>query len=246
MALEVFNRYELKFILDKSMAQEMIQALKGHVMLDQYGDGEGFYRIINLYYDTEDHLFFHETVNRQEFRQKLRLRAYNKVSIDTPVFLEIKKKYDGVVYKRRTMLTLQDAYAFLAKGQEQQDYSVYDASNVQILGEVAFLKRFYSLAPKVVVSYDRQAFLGIKENDLRITFDSNLRKRESDLKLESGPWGELFMDASSYILEIKVNGRIPLWLAQILSGFQCWRQGYSKYTSSYNAELFQQEQLDII
>lgn len=237
MAKEVFNRYELKYIVNKALYKELLQALQGHVFMDKHGDQDGYYMVMNLYYDTADHLFFNETVNRQQFRQKLRLRGYNHINRDSNVFLEIKKKYRGVVYKRRTLLKLPEAYAFLADTLSKKDYSLYDASNTQILGEVDFLKQFYQLEPKVIVSYDRQAFQGIHEEDLRVTFDRNLLKRETDLRIESRSDGELFMDPSLYVLEVKVNDRIPLWLSHILNDFQCWRQGYSKYTSSYNSDL---------
>lgn len=230
---EVFKRYELKYIINEETKFKLLNALEGRITADVHGDENGFYNINNLYFDSDSRIFLSETVNKKRFRQKLRLRAYNDVDLDSNVFLEIKKKHKGVVSKRRTLLKLDSAYDFLKLNDKIDDYGMYKPSNVQILREVEFLKNYFELKPKVIVSYDRQAFQGVIEDDLRITFDSNLRRRWVDLVVEKGPWGDLFLDRNQYILEVKVNNRVPLWLARILNELQCYQQSFSKYTSCY-------------
>lgn len=233
---EVFKRYEYKYIIDTETYKRFLDAIKDKVSADPFGDDKGFYKITNLYFDTECNLFLDETIDKKQFRQKLRLRSYNKVDLNSDVFIEIKKKYKGVVSKRRTMLKLREAYDFLYANEWLSSYDDYNASNLQILREIEFFKNYYKLEPRVILSYDRQAFQGIYEEDLRITFDTNLQKRWTDLAIEKGPWGDVFFEKGSFILEVKVNDRIPLWLARTLSDLNCYKQSYSKYTYSFDKE----------
>ncbi len=232
MAKEVFSRHELKFLINDVTYKAIYDALKPHLIPDTYGDGQGQYTISNIYYDTADNLFHYEKMRSQSFRQKLRLRTYNHNTLNDIAFLEIKKKYKRFVNKRRTAMTLKDAYHFLEQTGPSKEH--YEASNQQILKEVYFLKNFYKLVPKVLLSYERQAFVGIEEKELRITFDKNLRKRNENFRLETGSHGEVFLAPDVFVLEIKLSTQMPLWLANILSDFRCFMQSFSKYSTSYN------------
>ncbi|MFP4697135.1 MAG: polyphosphate polymerase domain-containing protein [Eubacteriales bacterium] len=231
MGKEVFNRHELKYVLDVNHFDDILQDLSQYIVTDPYGDEDGFYTISSIYYDTVDDLFHYERMKGQTFRQKVRLRTYNKPDNNSDVYLEIKKKFKAVVNKRRVVMPLNDAYKFL-----NNDYNnIYElkASNYQILKEVLFLKSHYKLVPKVTISYERQAFIGIKDNDLRITFDSNIRKRKENMGLEKGNYGERYIKSKYLIFEIKTSKRIPLWLSRILSKYNCCLESFSKYSNSY-------------
>lgn len=234
MAKEVFNRHELKFLINSSTYKAIKEAFRPHIKLDPHGNRDGYYTISNIYYDTEDHLFHHEKMFGQPFRQKLRLRTYNAPTLESESFLEIKKKHHGFVNKRRTILKLKDAYQFFHAETGLNTVPNVEASNTQILKEAHFLKTFYQLKPKVLLSYDRQAFQGIHQNDLRITFDKNLRKRVHDIRLEKGCMGDLYVDPDVFVLEIKVSEKLPVWLTRILSDFRCNIQSFSKYSTSQN------------
>ncbi|AKL93692.1 VTC domain-containing protein [Clostridium aceticum] len=234
MAKEVFNRYELKYLINNDVYKDLLAALKPHLSIDAHGDQEGYYTISNIYYDTEDNLFHQEKMLGQSFRQKLRLRTYNKASLNEQAFLEIKQKHDKVVNKRRTLIKLKDAYHFLSQKEPIKNVFSFEVSNQQILKEIDFLKNFYQLVPKMVLCYERQAFQVEEDPSIRITFDKNLRKREYNFRLEKGSYGDLFMDPNTFVLEVKLSERVPLWLARILSEYSCSMQSFSKYSNSQN------------
>lgn len=237
MAKEVFTRHELKFLIDRHTYGKIYKALMPYLVVDQHANKQGYYTVSNIYYDTKDDLFHYEKMKGQDFRQKLRLRTYGHSDLDSESYLEIKKKHKGLVNKRRTALRLRDAYRFLEVDEIDNNDLIdnTNASNIQILKEVAFLKKFYTLEPKVALCYERQAFQGKEDNELRITFDDNLRKRHHNLRLELGSEGASYVSRDIFVLEIKVNDTIPLWLARILSQFSCSVQSFSKYSTSHNA-----------
>ncbi|ABR46539.1 conserved hypothetical protein [Alkaliphilus metalliredigens QYMF] len=237
MIQEVFNRYEFKYVINMNQYKQVLKALKGRIEVDGNGDPDGFYKILSLYYDSDADTFFHETIDGTTFRQKLRLRAYNHVTMEDDVFLEVKQKHNGVVNKRRTQMRVKDAYDFLKLGVDQKALQQYASSNKQILNEIHFLKEFHLLTPKILVSYDRQAFQGIEEKDLRVTFDTNLRKQEFDLRIDGANLGTQFMGSDVSVLEVKVNDRIPLWLSRTLNECGCYRQSVSKYCIGYQQSL---------
>lgn len=230
---EIFNRREYKYIINKETYSKMIPILMEYFALDKNGkNSNGIYTIGNIYYDTEDELFNSEFMRKQTFRQKLRLRFYDKVDLDSTVFLEIKKKFKGIVYKRRTGVKLEDAYKLLQNNNEYIDLESFPCTNTQILKEVYFFFNQYKMIPKAILSYDRQAFHCIDNMDLRITFDMNLRCRVHDLRIENGNDGEPFVSTDTIIFEVKSRDSVPVWLCTILSNFECYKGSFSKYLVS--------------
>ena len=116
MAIEVFNRYEHKYILDRATYRQVIEIMDMHMELDKYNAGLKPYTIANIYYDTADDYLIRKSLSKPVYKEKLRLRAYGVPDRDTKVFLEIKKKYKGIVNKRRTTLKLDEAYRFIQSG----------------------------------------------------------------------------------------------------------------------------------
>lgn len=234
MTQEVFKRHELKFLLSRKEHDSLRKAILPYMDYDKYGNSEGEYNIVSLYYESFDKRIYYETVNKLRFRQKLRLRVYDNATLSSPSFIELKQKFKNVVNKRRTLIPLEDAYNILSEPYNRDVIHHKYASNPQILKEALHFKEFYNLEPSIVVSYDRQAFSGIAENekDLRVTFDYNLMCRSEDLELENGPEGFHFVDTDTVILEVKVSNSVPFWLARILSDFNFTKQGFSKFCTS--------------
>ncbi|MFB5661032.1 polyphosphate polymerase domain-containing protein [Alteribacillus sp. HJP-4] len=231
---EIFQRYELKYLIPFWKYEEIAQQLvhSGKMRYDKFGDRFGNYNIVSLYFDSDDKKIYYETRNKLNFRQKLRLRVYDDASLESPAFLEVKQKFNNVVNKRRTKLRLYDAYQYLKHGKQTQSFEEYTPSNHQIMREVDSFKGLYGLQPKIVVSYDRQAFHGLEESDLRVTFDYNLMCRDDNLRLEDGPDGTHFVDPSLVVMEVKVSQSVPLWLSRMLSEFECPRRSVSKFCTS--------------
>ncbi len=246
LAKEIFTRYELKHVVDSKTYTQLLRALEPYTKKDAHGDKDGRYTISSLYYDTITDSFHHERMFGQNFRQKLRLRVYNDTSLDGKAFLEIKKKHKKLVNKRRTLMKLGDVYDFVASRQALGDDLPFEVSNPQILREIDFFKNLYRLEPRLIVSYERQAFQTINDEEIRITFDSNLRNRRYDLRLEGGSYGETYLDPDFYVLEVKLMGRMPLWLTRILSEHRCGIQPFSKYSNSFYTDLMMAEKKKIL
>ncbi|MFC5711422.1 polyphosphate polymerase domain-containing protein [Thalassorhabdus alkalitolerans] len=236
MSKEIFSRYEVKYLIPFDKYQRLVEAMMPYMRFDKFGN-EGRYNIVSLYFDSPDYKIYYETRNKLRFRQKLRLRVYDNVTVNDTSFLEVKQKFNNVVNKRRTSIKLNDAYKYIYEGEKEN----LQASNFQTLREIDNFKTLYNLQPEVVVSYDRQAFHGLFEDDLRVTFDYNLMCRSDDLRIENGPQGTNFVDPNLVILEVKVNNSVPLWLARMLSEFECSRQSVSKFCTSIDLMTGEEE-----
>ena len=244
MITEVFNRCEMKCLLPEETFSRLGQELFPKLQKDIYGDSDGNYTISNLYFDTPEFEAYDQNVWHTPFRQKLRVRVYDNALPDSPAFVEIKKKFKGAGNKRRTQMRLSDAYAFLdvdgtRGGACSERLEAYENSNPQVLREIAFFKDHQKLVPRMIVSYDRQAYTGIDEPELRITFDRNIRARGSDLCLTHGNYGRLLMPANHLILmEIKSLYNVPLWLSHMLCRYGIRATKFSKYTKCIAAGLY--------
>lgn len=237
MAQEIFKRYEIKYLIPFAKYLELRELIMPYMHYDTYGNPEGKYNIVSLYFDSDDKSIYYETRNKLPFRQKLRLRVYDQADLGSASFIEVKQKFKNVVNKRRTLLPLHQAYDILRD--PNKPLETVEASNPQILKEALHFQHLYDLKPNTVVSYDRQAFSGTFEKDLRVTFDYNLMCRNDDLRIEHGPEGHHFIDPGLVVLEVKVSEVVPFWLARILSDLECNKQSVSKFCTS--VELLEHE-----
>ncbi|MEK8210032.1 polyphosphate polymerase domain-containing protein [Paenibacillus sp. FSL L8-0696] len=234
MTIEVFNRYENKYLLDNEAYYKFYNQLLEYMELDDFNKQHEFYSITNLYYDTEHNTLIRNSLAKPKYKEKLRLRAYGVPNQDTKVYLEIKKKVFGLVNKRRTSLKLNEAYDFVATGMEPE---FKDYMNKQVIEEIKYFLTRYDLQPKVYLSYDRKALFCKNNRDLRITFDTNIRSRRYDLKMEHGVHGEPLLEPGQWLMEVKAENTIPVWLAKMLSEHQMYRTSFSKYGNEYKKML---------
>jgi len=230
MPIEIFKRREQKYVITLDQYYELIQQLAPYTRVDKYGEN-GEYTVSSLYFESPDHTIYYETKNKLKFRQKLRLRVYNNTELNGTSFFEVKQKHKKVVNKRRMVLPLSEAYRYLDLSTDQSLDNI-TTSNKQVLKEIEHFRNHYQLHPEMIVSYDRQALHGLYDDELRLTFDLNLRCRNYDLALEHGPYGKNFIDPNIVILEVKVNDSIPLWLTRILQELNCEQRGASKFCTS--------------
>ncbi|WP_058300708.1 polyphosphate polymerase domain-containing protein [Gorillibacterium timonense] len=234
MAIEVFNRYENKYLLDTAAYADLYRELLHHMEPDEYNKRHEFYTITNLYYDTEHNTLIRNSLSKPKYKEKLRLRAYGTPNGDSKVYLEIKKKVVGLVNKRRTALTLNEAYDFVRTGVEPE---YKDYMNRQVLHEISYFLQQYELIPMVYLSYDRKALFSKESRDLRITFDTNIRCRRHDLLLENGTYGDPLLERGQWLMEVKAENTIPLWLSRMLSEHGMYRTGFSKYGNEYKKTI---------
>ena len=227
MDIKSFKRFEKKFIITKEQYDELTQILSNYMNLDKYCREGKNYNIYNIYYDTLNNDVIRHSISKPYYKEKLRLRSYGTpTSEDSKVFLEIKKKYKGVVGKRRVVITLKELYKYLKRG-------IYPNCDKQIMREIDYCFKHYKLKPKLFLAYDREAYYFKDDNNFRITFDYNIRSRVDKLKLELGDFGDLLLDEDVYVMEIKTLGALPLWFIKILNDNKIYPTSFSKYGKIY-------------
>ena len=219
---QTFERYEKKYIIMKEQYERLLSKLTGEVQEDVYSH----YTISNVYFDTQDYELIRKSLEKPLYKEKLRLRSYIVPKEQDQVFVEIKKKFDSVVYKRRTAMTLKEAEAYLYNG-------THPDIDCQVMKELDWFTAKYYLLPAVYLAYDRTAFRGVEDPELRITIDDNIRYRENNLKLSAGSAGKTLLPEDKLLMEIKVPGRMPLWLSHILSQEKIFSDSFSKYGTYY-------------
>lgn len=230
MATEVFNRYEHKYLLTRDVYNEVIGIMDMRMELDKYNKNHKPYTIANIYYDTADDYLIRSSLSKPVYKEKLRLRAYGVPDKDDKVFLEIKKKYKGLVNKRRTALKLSEAYGFVSTGipPKRENYM-----NGQVLSEIEYFLSVRNVFPKVYLAYDRLAYFERGNADLRISFDFGIRTRRYDVGLELGDEGAPLLGEELYLMEIKTSRAKPLWLCKMLSDLEIRRKSFSKYGTEF-------------
>ncbi|MBQ9347671.1 MAG: polyphosphate polymerase domain-containing protein [Oscillibacter sp.] len=222
----VMKRYELKYILSRQQTEYLKEQLRGHMVLDQYG--RTF--IASLYYDTPDYRLIRTSVEKPPFKEKIRLRSYGLATRSSPVFLELKRKAYGIVYKRRVQSTIPLVEKFFAGSGDV-------CAPGQINREITYFRNYYdTLVPACLIIYDREAYFQ-PDGDLRITIDFNPRYRSDRLDLTVSMDGVSLLPEGSTILEIKVQQAEPLWLTGILDRGQIHKGSFSKYGAAYRQQM---------
>ena len=220
--ITVMKRYEMKYILSREQLFFLQSSLIGHMEVDQYGKTS----IASIYYDTPDYRLIRRSIERPAYKEKIRLRSYGLAKNGDHVYLELKRKVEGVVYKRRVETSEDEASSFLNNKQD-------NIGENQIAKELVYFRNFYNkLEPKIMVAYDRTSYKEI-DGDIRLTIDENPRYRTYDLNLHSSMDGHSLLPHGYAILEIKVQQEMPLWLVAILSKGKIYKSNFSKVGEAY-------------
>lgn len=228
---DTFERKEMKYLLNK----EQYKALQEALLPIARGDDYGLTSIYNVYFDTPDFSLIRTCLEKPMYREKLRLRTYGIPEDDSPSFIEIKKKYRGIVYKRRIKAPYEEALSYLRREGEIEDHS-------QIRHEIDwFLQIHRGLVPAMAIAYDRIAMQGISNPSLRLTFDTNLRYSRAELDLREGNHGKTLLEPGQVLLEIKISGAMDRSLSSLLDRYQIYPATYSKYGESYRKEMREHE-----
>ena len=217
-----FQRCEKKYFLTPAQQQALLAVMADHTRRDVYGE----YTICNTYYDTEDWRLIRASIEKPAYKEKLRMRSYGTPAENGKVFAELKKKCGGVVYKRRITTSPARAEALLALRLPGTAFG-------QIGSELEWFCRRYRPQPRVYIAYDRLAYAGIDDPDLRITFDTHIRWRTEQPELRCGDWGQPLLPDDRVLLELKLPGACPLWLSHALSDIGAYPVSFSKYGYCY-------------
>jgi hypothetical protein len=222
----VFKRVEKKFLVTENTLSSFLADISSYIKQDDFGK----YTIFNIYYDTVDDRLIRTSIESPAYKEKLRLRSYGIPNGNNKVFLEIKKKYDGTVYKRRISLPLNEAIGYL-NGESRPK------KDSQILHEIDYFMKIYNPVPKLFIAYDRLAFSALDDENLRITVDSGIRSRDYDLSLCAEDYGEYLLSEDEHLIEIKTGSSLPLWLTSTLTKYEIYPVSFSKYGNIYKKNL---------
>lgn len=226
----IFKRYEFKYMLTKEQKERLLEEMEPYMALDEYGRAT----IRNVYFDTENYRLARRSIAKPAYKEKLRLRSYSQASPDSTVFVELKKKYQQVVYKRRLSLPEAEAMGWVCREQ-------LCPSSTQISQEIDYFLDYYeALGPVVFLSYEREAYYSKDHSDFRVTFDENILCRQKEVSLESEVYGTLLLPKDAVLMELKCSGGIPLWMAHALSREQIYKTSFSKYGTAYQTMIFPQ------
>ncbi len=217
-----FERTEVKYFIPKEVSAEFRRRMDPYIAIDEYG----LTTICNIYYDSDDNDLVSRSMAKPPYKEKLRLRTYGIPTETSTAFMEIKKKYDGVVYKRRSAMPYAAAEMFLDRKEHLQGES-------QIERELAYVRDFYHLKPAMFLAYDREAFAGRRDPSMRMTIDRNIRYRTKDLSILNGDAGKLLNMDGGELLEVKVNGALPMEIVHIFNELHIYPKSFSKYGSAY-------------
>lgn len=228
--INIFKRYEKKYMLNKTQYSKLIPVLEFYMNYDKYGRNQ----INNIYYDNLDYRLIRESIEKPIYKEKLRLRSYGIPKNQDKVFIELKKKYDGVVYKRRIDMKHIDAKKYLSGSKNS-------SLNSQISKEIDWVLDFYDLVPSAYIGYERISLYEKNNDDLKITFDTNLKFRDTELDLSMGSHGIQVLDKNIYLMEIKTAGAMPLWLTHILDELNILPKSFSKYGHCYKTYLLNED-----
>ena len=233
----VFKRYEIKYMVTAEQKARILKAMEPYMEMDKFGRST----VRNIYFDTDDFVLARHSIAKPDFKEKLRVRCYSEAEADSTVFVELKRKFDGVVYKRRVGLREADAMKWMAGSNDPAMMNSPDGGSPQVMSEIEYFRGLYSgLKPVLYLSYDREAYRmksGAHAADggaeFRVTFDCNIRCRETGLTLRSEAYGMEMLEEGMFLMELKCPGAIPLWMTEVLSRERLYKTSFSKYGTAY-------------
>ena len=220
----VFKRYELKYMVTDAQKAKILKAMAPCMEADRYGRST----VRNIYFDTDDFILARHSIAKPDFKEKLRIRSYSKAEAGSTVFVELKRKYDHVVYKRRVGVTEKEAVDWICRGRSVGMHEDQRSREIDY-----FLSLYDGIRPALYLCYDREAYRMKDGSDFRVTFDTNILCREHDLSLESDAYGTSILEDGMVLMELKCSGGIPVWMTRMLSKERIYKTSFSKYGTAY-------------
>jgi len=230
----IFRRYEAKYLITEAQRETLFGVFLQHMNPDRFES----YLVQNLYFDTKHWDIIRTSIEKPLYKEKMRLRCYGEEVLESKVFLELKKKYKGIVHKRRIALS-----NMRLSGKEIEDIVAEEAS--QISHELAFHLEEKQVYERMYISHKRCAFVGAADKGLRVTFDTDVCYRVQGLTFEQPERGTPILSRDTVILEIKTPGGIPLWLARTLSKLKIYPTSFSKYGTCYTDYMQKQKERSV-
>ena len=221
MMSSVFLRKETKYILNSKSYETLLFIMRAHMKRDKYGRQT----VNNVYFDNDSYELISRSIEKPVYKEKVRMRVYGRPDETSPAFFEIKKKYDGVVFKRRISTDVGAMQRYIDEGRPIDDS--------QIFREIDYVYRIKKLSPKVVLAYEREAYYCSYDENLRITFDTGIRFRTDFLDITKKAPMTFLTGGAVVLMEIKCLLGYPRWLIDFLTRNGIYKTSFSKYGKVY-------------
>ncbi|MDR0502222.1 MAG: polyphosphate polymerase domain-containing protein [Treponema sp.] len=222
----IFNRRENKYLVTMEQGAVLQRKLTQYMTIDRHGE----YLVQNLYFDTDDWEIIRESIERPMYKEKLRLRFYGQKTRESHGFLELKKKFHGITYKRRIDFPLCEL-------ESRSIREIVSSLDSQISREIIFFMQRKEISEKIYIAYARIAYNGIGDGDLRITFDKDVFFRLISFNNYDSGENRQILKPNQMIMEIKTTGAMPLWLAKTLSENSIFPVPFSKFGVCYTGYI---------
>ena len=218
MAQQIFRRTEIKYLLTEKQVRDLMWLVEPYLKKDKYFKGTN----CSIYFDNDSRYLAIHSMEKPLYKEKIRIRSYGVPRLNDTVFLEIKKKVNGVGGKRRIPVKLSDFYNYLETGE-------LDSNSEVIKKELDMCMERYGLKPTMFLAYDRTSYCGKDDPTFRLTFDRNVRSRNNELRLELGDHGEKFFENNLVVMEVKAMDAYPFFFVRALSKLKIYPASFSKY-----------------
>ena len=235
MAITTFVRKEKKYLITTEQRDQLLKMLPKYMVFDRYCQNGNMYTVNNIYFDTPTFNVIRNSISKPAYKSKIRMRSYITEARDSDLtFLEMKKKITGVVNKRRIVGKLIDVENFVETRKKPEHIS--DQQN-QVFNEINYALDMEGSKPAVYLTYKRIALFANNDSSIRVTIDEDILARTTDLSLRSKRYGDKILPEGYYLMEIKVSGAFPLWLAHILTELNIYPTSFSKYGKFYEQKI---------
>lgn len=234
----LFNRLEVKYLVDRSTRTALAQDLAAFMRPDIHAGPEGAYMVRSLYFDTPDYQAYSEKTDGVAVRHKLRVRAYGQDPSQTPhVRMEVKSRYLSYIHKITVDVTQQEYAEIECALRRRTLPPARLMGDGRVSKEFFRLQRQYNMEPKIIVQYRRQAFERVEISRTRVNFDDELQAtRNLDLL---GPLrgARRVLRYGYAIFEIKVDNVLPHWLHTLIAKYNLQNEALSKYCYAVQSEV---------
>ncbi len=232
-----FERKEYKYRVPLKNLDQLRERISSYMELDGFCSdcNNNQYSVRSIYLDTPGNLFYFEKIDGLKVRKKLRIRAYNDIDEKDIVFLEIKRKIGDTIFKERTKVKYSDSFLLL-NGARIKPVDKDDPTAQTTLNRFIYLTKRLKLEPNSLITYEREAYKGIGDDNLRVTLDLSIRSYPKPKLSEICMFEEMKIFADDFfIMEVKFNGKMPQWVKRAVQDFGLRLQPFSKYCNGVDA-----------
>ncbi|MGM9857711.1 MAG: polyphosphate polymerase domain-containing protein [Bacilli bacterium] len=230
-----FKRREKKFLITQEQYEALLPTILEHMNYDKFCIGGNRYLIRNIYLDTDTNTLIRISTSKPKFKEKIRIRKYGTWNDGRDeYFLEIKRKINKIVTKRRIKLTYAQLNDFLNNNIKPEKHK---ALNKQIVNELEYFLSLYKVKNKAFLYYERLAFFDKEDPNFRVSFDTNIRSRRNSFDFDDSSYEKELINDNQLLMEVKINNAFPLWFTKELSRLKIYSGSFSKYGTDFKQSV---------